>query len=161
MKQLTRPAEGQLRPTFEGRAAVRVTRRFSEPPERVFNAWLDPEVAGQWLFATALRPMTDVEIDPRVGGSFRLAERWDGEIIEHAGEYVEIVPNRRLVFILCRADRPRATTRVTVAITPLKTGCELDLTHEQMPFDDANYVEGRWTGILYGLGVALDARSDR
>jgi uncharacterized protein YndB with AHSA1/START domain len=142
-------------------AAIRITRRFSAPPERVFDAFLEPEVAGRWLFATALRPMTDVEIDARVGGSFRFAERRDDEIIEHRGEYVEIVPHRRLVFTLSMADRPRAITRVTVEITPRKTGCELALTHEKMPPDYANHTEGRWTGVLYGLGMTLDSRARR
>src|SRR5688572_32910930 len=51
-------------------ASIRVTRRLSAPAERVFDAWLEPEVAGRWLFATASRPMARVEVDARVGGSF-------------------------------------------------------------------------------------------
>jgi len=31
------------------------------------------------------------------------------------------------------------------------------LTHENIPRPHAAYVEGRWTGILYGLGVTLDS----
>lgn len=85
-------------------AAIRITRRFSAPPEHVFDAWLDPEVAGRWLFATASRPMTHVEIDARVEGSFCFAEQRDGETIEYTGEYVEIVPHRRLVFTLSMED---------------------------------------------------------
>jgi len=162
MKHLMRPRKnGRSRSIAEPPAAIRVTRRFSAPPERVFDAFLEPEVAGRWLFATALRPMTDVEIDARVGGSFRFAERRDGEPVEHTGEYVEIVPHRRLVFILSMADRPRAITRVTVEIAPRKTGCELTLTHEKMPPEYANHAEGRWTGILYGLGATLSSRTRR
>jgi len=56
-------------------AAIRVTRRFSASAERVFDAWLDPEVAGRWLFATALQPMTEVEIDARARGVFCFAAR--------------------------------------------------------------------------------------
>jgi hypothetical protein len=33
----------------------------------------------------------------------------------------------------------------------------LRLTHENVPRDHASYVEGRWTGMLYGLGVTLDS----
>ena len=139
-------------------AAIRVARRFRAPPERVFHAWLEPELAGRWLFATALEPMTDVEIDPRVGGSFRLAERRDNRRAEHAGRYVEIVPHRRLVFTLALADRPRVVTRVTAEISPLKNGCELALTHENVPPDRAGETEARWTGVLYGLGEMLGAR---
>ena len=33
----------------------------------------------------------------------------------------------------------------------------LDLKHENIPRLHADYFEGRWTGILYGLGVTLDS----
>jgi hypothetical protein len=48
-------------------------------------------------------------------------------------------------------------TRVTVEIFPLDKGCELTLTHEKVSQEHARQVEGRWTGILYGLGVTLDS----
>jgi uncharacterized protein YndB with AHSA1/START domain len=156
MKYLTSPGKnGQSRSAVQPPAAIRVTRRLSAPPERVFHAWLEPEVAGRWLFARALHPLTDVEIEARAGGSFRFADRRDGEIIEHAGEYVEIVPHRRLVFTLAMADRPRVVTRVAVEISPLKTGCQLAVTHENVPPDHADDTEARWTGILYGLAETL------
>ncbi len=136
-------------------AVIRVARRFSAPPDRVFHAWLEPGLAGRWLFATALEPITDVEIDPRTGGAFRFAERRDGGIVEHAGEYVEIVPHRRLVFTLAMADRPHVATRVTVEISPRRSGCELALTHENVPPDCAGETEARWTGVLYGLDETL------
>jgi uncharacterized protein YndB with AHSA1/START domain len=141
------------------RTAIRVTRRFSAPAQRVFNAWLEPEITRKWLFATALNPMTEVEIDARVGGTLRLAERRDGGIVEHRGEYVEILPPRRLVFNLVMADRPRVLTRVTVAITPMRTGCNLALSHEDVPLEHADRTEARWTGSLYGLGVT-DSSTD-
>jgi uncharacterized protein YndB with AHSA1/START domain len=135
---------------------IRVTRRFRAPPERVFDAWLDPEAAGQWLFATASRPMTRVEIDARAAGSYFFAVRRNGALVEHSGEYIEIVPHRRLVFTLCMPDHPHVTTQVMVEINALKTGCELVLTHANVPPDRAHHTEARWTGILYGLGVTLN-----
>jgi uncharacterized protein YndB with AHSA1/START domain len=138
--------------------AIHLTRRFRAPPRRVFDAWLDPGLAGRWLFATASRPMTDVEIDARVGGWFRLVDRRNGESTEHHGRYVEIVPHRRLVFTLQGGSRPREATRVIVEIIPRKRGCELRLRHENLPPDHAHDTEARWTGILYGLGETLASR---
>jgi uncharacterized protein YndB with AHSA1/START domain len=139
--------------------AIRLTRRFRASPQRVFDAWLDPGVAGQWLFATALRPMTKVAIDARVGGAFRLEDRRGGEIVAHDGRYIEIVPHRRLVFELLAGRHPRLPTRVVVEISPLKRGCELRLSHEHVPGDRAHDTEARWSGMLYGLGEMLAARA--
>jgi uncharacterized protein YndB with AHSA1/START domain len=141
-----------------GRAvAIRVRHRYTVPPERVFDAWLDPGIAGKWLFATASRPMTHVRIDARVPGSFHFAERRNGARVEHSGEYVEIVPPRRLGFTL---GLEGVITRVTVEIAPRKGGCELALTHADVPAERAEHTEARWSGILYGLGVMLEPDSE-
>jgi uncharacterized protein YndB with AHSA1/START domain len=137
--------------------AIRVTQRYGASPTHAFNAWLDPEVAGRWLFATASQPMAQVEIDGRVGGPFCFVERQAGETAKYTGQYVEIVPDHRLVFTLSMPPHPNIITRVTVAIAPLAKGCALEVTHENIPRACAGYVEGRWTGILYGLGVTLDS----
>ena len=137
------------------RTAIRVVRRFRASPERVFHAFLDPGIAGRWLFATASRPIVRAAIDARVAGSFCLAERWHDALVEHRGEYLEIVPHRRLAFTLS-AEGARVT-RVTVDIAPSKGGCRLKLAHDGVPAGDAHYSKARWTGILYGLAATLDA----
>ena len=134
--------------------ALRVTHRFEAPAERVFEAWLDPAMASTWLFATASQPMAHVEIDARVGGKFRLLERAGDAGTEYRGKYVEIVPHRRLVFTLSLRNS-RVVTRVVAEIVPIGTSCELRVTHENVPPDHAARVEGRWAGMLYGLGTRL------
>jgi uncharacterized protein YndB with AHSA1/START domain len=134
---------------------VRVTQRFGAPAARVFNAWIDPAQAGLWLFATASRPVTRLEIDARASGSFRFVERNGGTDIEHAGEYIEIDQPRRLIFTLRERGLSSGQTRVNVEIVPLKAGCEVTLVHEGVPPDQASRIEGRWAGMLYGLGTLL------
>ncbi len=141
----------------EPRVTIRVTHRYDASPTRAFGAWLDPQVAGRWLFATASQPMAGVEIDGRVDGAFCFAERRAGDTAKYVGRYVEIIPDRRLVFTLSMAPLPAVITRVAVSIAPVAKGCMLELTHENIPRPHADYVEGRWTGILYGLGVTLDS----
>jgi uncharacterized protein YndB with AHSA1/START domain len=137
---------------------VRVSRRLRKSPQRVFDAWLDPEIAGRWLFATASRPVSRVRIDGRVGGAFRFVESGNAERIEHTGIYFEIARPRRLGFTLAAANQQHALTRVVAEIVPRKTGCELVVRHEGVPEEHAARVESRWTGMLYGLCQALESR---
>lgn len=136
--------------------AVRVTQHYRASPARVFDAWLDPDTAARWLFASALRPAARVSIDARAGGSFCFVERRGGADIEHAGEYLEISRPRRLVFTL--SERANAHTRVSVEIVPVKSGAELTVVHESLPREQADHTEGRWSGMLYGLGILLKIR---
>lgn len=138
--------------------AIRVKKRYDAPSRCIFGAWLDPKLAGKWLFATASQPMAHVEIDGRVGGSFCFVERQADETVTYMGQYVQIVPDSRLAFTLSMQPHLDVVSRVTVAIAPLAKGCTLELTHENVPRVHASYVEGRWTGILYGLSVTLDSR---
>ena len=150
-------SDGRAPPVTATPGTIHVEARYHATQQRVFSAWLDPDVARTWLFATATQPIAHVEIDARIAGSFRFVERCGDGGVEHAGEYVEIVPHRRILFSLALADRPRVVTRVSVEIEKLAAGCKLALTHESVPRDLVNAAETRWTGILYGLGVTLES----
>ena len=140
--------------------SIRVSGRVKAPPERVFGAWLDPEVAGRWLFATAWHPIARVAIDARAGGLFHFVDQRDAGTVEYTGKYLEIVPPRRLVFTLVLKNSRQAATRVSVDFVPLATGCQLVLTHDDLPPDHASRAEARWTGMLYGLAETLDSHAD-
>jgi uncharacterized protein YndB with AHSA1/START domain len=83
---------------------VTVNRRFTVPPERVFDAWLDVKTVREWMAlpfaALGGRPVDvrRVEIDPRVGGRFTFSDmREHGEAV-HWGTYLEIDRPKRLMF---------------------------------------------------------------
>jgi uncharacterized protein YndB with AHSA1/START domain len=137
------------------RVDVRVTQRYGVAPERVFDAWIDPALAGQWLFATASQPAESVAIDARVGGAFRVAERIRGARMTHTGVYLEVDRPRRIVFKLPAPGNAGVARRVSVEFVALEKGCELSLVHEKLLPDEAHGVEGRWSGMLYGLGEKL------
>ena len=136
------------------KVTLRVRRRFTASAERVFDAWLDPAKVGTWLFATKTGQIVRVEIDARVGGSFVIVRR-EGIDIEHVGTYVEIERPRRLGFTFAVPHFSKETTRVSVDITPVGTGCELTLTHEGVLPDWASRTESGWKMILDGLDEAL------
>ncbi|WP_420124946.1 SRPBCC family protein [Longimicrobium sp.] len=136
---------------------VRVTRRFAASAERVFDAFLDPDKAGRFMFATAAGQMVRAETDPRVGGRYVFTDRRDGEDVEHFGEYLEIDRPRRLVFTFSVDRASTEADRVAIDIVPLQTGCELTLTHEMKPewAAYADRTEQGWTGMIDGLARVL------
>lgn len=138
---------------------VRVIRRFSASPERVFDAWLAPEMIGRWMFGPGLRDeeVLRLEVDPRVGGSFSFLVRRQGQEIDHVGKYREIDRPRRLVFTWGVAGASAEESRVIIDIVPLEIGCELTLTHEMHPkwADYASRTEAGWTKMLDALAATL------
>jgi len=140
--------------TVASERTLRVSRHFDFPPERVFDAWLDPGTAGKWLFATPAGQMTSVEIDARVGGGFRIVRR-DDDDVEHLGEYLEIDRPRRLVFSFKVPKYSAETTRVSIDIVPSGAGCELTLTHESVLPEWIDRTRQGWTMILEGLQRSL------
>jgi uncharacterized protein YndB with AHSA1/START domain len=137
--------------------AVAVVRRFDAPPGRVFDAWFDRATLGRWLFATKSGEVVRVDVDPRVGGSFVVVDRRDGEDVAHVGEYAEIDRPRRLAFDLRvekYADRPG---RVSVDVEPRGEGCTLTLTHhldaEMAEFEERT--KAGWGMVLDALAEAL------
>ena len=134
-----------------------VSRRYEVAAERVFDAWLDAQSAGRWLFATPTGQMVHVEIDGRAGGNYLIVDRRDGEDVEHFGQYLEIDRPHRLVFSFSADKHDRDGDRVSVKIKPIQTGCELTLTHE-MAAKWAGWEEQTtqgWNDILEGLARTL------
>jgi uncharacterized protein YndB with AHSA1/START domain len=130
-------------------AIARVTREFAASPERVFDAWLDPEKVKIWWRATAAaagrgatETIESVTIEPRVGGRFSILVRRDGKLLDHTGAYLEIDRPRRLAFTWSaldvnesgkRADDASQQSRVIIEIVPTPTGCDVTLSHEMHP----------------------------
>lgn len=140
-----------------------ITRTFDAAPERVFDAWLDPQMARLWLFTVPGGKIVVAENEPRVGGAFAFVDRRTDGDIRHVGEYLEIDRPRRLVFTFAVPQFSPSFDRVTVDIARLDRGCELTLIHEM---DAALYDEwgeasiGGWTTMLGALAAQLRRRPD-
>ena len=137
---------------------VRVARGFEASAERVFEAWLDPALAGRWLFATPDGVMQRIEIDARVGGRFAIVERRGDVEAYHGGVYVELERPRRLVFRFAVDEALTDATRVCVDVTPFDDeSCELTLTHEMAPEHAAHKdrTHQGWRNVLAGLARVL------
>jgi len=135
--------------------SARITRRFHYPPERVFDAWVDPNVAGRWLFTSPMSETHTTELDARVGGKWTIVDRRDGVDYTAIGEYLEIDRPRRLVFSFGMPQFSPESCTVTVEIVPVAGGCILTLTQEPVPENtEAGLVEG-WSLMFKGLAAIL------
>jgi uncharacterized protein YndB with AHSA1/START domain len=137
--------------TSETRAVVRVTHKFSLLPERVFDGWLNPDVARKWLFATPTGEMVRVDIDARVDGSFVIVDQREGEDIEHVGKYLEIDRPRRLAFTFAVPKYSKEESKVTIEIASKDGGCELSMLHEGILPEYAERSQSGWAALLKAL----------
>ena len=126
---------------------VLLARRIDALPERVFDAFLDPQKVATWMLASSPDDeIASVAIDPRVGGTFSFLVRRQGHEVDHIGGYVEIDRPRRL-----GASSPGIGTLVTLDFAPAGTGTELRLTHEGVPEDQARRTEDGWSKIIQAI----------
>jgi uncharacterized protein YndB with AHSA1/START domain len=99
---------------------ITITRVFDAPRERVWQEWTEPDRFADWFGGVESEvPVSSVEMDVRVGGTWRLtmfAEPGRREIHWY-GEYREVVEPERLAFTI--SDRPE-DVREEIVIVVLK-----------------------------------------
>lgn len=117
----------------EDGTTLRLERTFAASPERVFAAWTAPEVLRRWFAAGPDWTSTEVEVDLRVGGRYRLTMSGpDATGHTVVGEYLHVEPPRRLMYTWAW-DGPDApgdglTTVVDVLFRPAGRGTTVVLT---------------------------------
>ena len=91
------PSSGTAIVTLPTDEEILIVREFDAPRHLVYKAWTTPELIKRW-WGGCRGPVTDAEIDLRVGGTWRYVMRAHGEFeVAFHGEYREIVPNERIV----------------------------------------------------------------
>lgn len=140
-----------------------LTREFSAPIERVFEAWTNADMLAKW-FGPEGFSVTHAEIDLTVGGHYDIEIRsTEGHSIRHFGRYVEIFAPHKLVFtwILgdqdCKGSKGRcADTLVTVEFNSVGQSTQVTLTHECLPDQAAcDGHEFGWTSSFKSLAQFL------
>jgi uncharacterized protein YndB with AHSA1/START domain len=122
--------------------------------ERVFAAWLDPASLAQWMRPGATTGAS-VEVDPRVGGAFRIVMRHETGEHEHRGEYLAIEPPSLLAFTWISGATELQPTVVTVEFLERAEGTELILTHRRLPHATIDSHRSGWTDIVRKLEAWL------
>jgi uncharacterized protein YndB with AHSA1/START domain len=135
---------GALAPT----AALVVQKTIRATAARLFDAWTSPAQIKQWWGPESV-VCVDAEIDLRVGGRYRIANRMpDGRILWIAGVFELIEAPYKLVYTWALEPIARPCERVTVQFRP----------QENVP--SASMREGHalgWQGCLAGLAQFLQS----
>lgn len=124
------------------------------PPERVFDAWLDPVQMSRFMSPRPDMHVRDVRSDARVGGRFFVLMVGDKDY-PHEGSYRVIDRPKRLVFSW-EAPWSAPETEVEILFHPHGDGTEVVLTHVRFMSEESrdNHMQG-WTGILGKLAAVF------
>jgi uncharacterized protein YndB with AHSA1/START domain len=143
--------------------SLTLTREYAAPPEKVWRAWTEPQALKQWWTDSPGGKVSVAELDVRVGGRFRIVFGGPkGTDHEVAGTYLEVLPNRKLVFTWSwPRTTPERESQVTIVFRAVEGGpsgmsTELDFRHEQL-FDEKvrdDHKRG-WSGTLDKLAEYL------
>jgi uncharacterized protein YndB with AHSA1/START domain len=113
---------------------IRLHRVFKTTPERLYKAFIDPAAMCKWLPPHGFTGKVD-KMDARVGGSYHMSftNFTTGSSHSFGGEYLELVPGKRIV----HTDRFDAglegTMKVTIEIKKVMVGTEVHITQEGVP----------------------------
>jgi len=130
---------------------LRIVRRFNAAPERVFDAWLDPKLAGRWLFTTPESESHTIELDVRVGGRWKVVDRRDGVDYTAIGEYRLIDRPRRLVFTFGMPQFSPEFAEVTVEFAPDAGGCLMTLSQDRVAAEAIGPLTAGWNAMFDAL----------
>jgi len=101
---------------------IRIIRDFDAPREKVFRAWIEPELVAQWLGPKSTTMRID-QWDARTGGNYRYAALQDGEeIAAFYGSFHDVRPNERLVQTFTWEGMPDGVSLDTMTFEDLGDG---------------------------------------
>lgn len=140
-------------------ATLVVRRRINATPAKLFAAWTQPELLVRWWGPQDVA-CPAAEIDLRVGGSYRIANRFpDGTVVWIAGVFEVIEPPHRLAYTWKLESRNGPVERVTVCFEAHGAATEVIVTHERISDEAARTShENGWTGCLDGLARYAEQR---
>jgi uncharacterized protein YndB with AHSA1/START domain len=132
-------------------STIRLHRVFKTTPERLYKAFINPEAMVKWLPPNGFTAKVD-KCDARVGGSYHMSftNFTTGSSHSFGGEYLELVPGKKIV----HTDKFDAglvgTLTVTIELKKVLVGTEINITQEGVP--DAIPAEA----CYLGWGESLD-----
>ncbi|RKE36768.1 uncharacterized protein YndB with AHSA1/START domain [Paraburkholderia sp. BL23I1N1] len=132
--------------------SLTLQRRLDVTPAKVFRAWTEAAQLMKWMHP-ADAEVTRAELNARVDGRYLIRYlKADGRELEVSGQYLEVVPDAKLVFTWAWRSSPEQESLVTVLLRPDGNGTLLTLTHEQFVDEETrDHHQSGWSGVLDSL----------
>jgi uncharacterized protein YndB with AHSA1/START domain len=122
---------------------IRMRRRLSAPPQRVFRAWSDPVELARWL---------PEQVDGGLAVDSRTTLVWPDQRVWW--DVVEAVPDRTFVFRWPSLPDERVITTVHVVVSPIGYGSRVDLEDGPFPIAEPGGLDA-WARAIEGWAEAL------
>jgi len=156
------PVRGDELMTFNPKLDLKFERVLDVPPAAVWDAWTKPELLMQW-FCPKPWKVTEAVIDLRPGGKFyTLMQGPEGQQMPNTGCYLEVVPQKRLVWTsaLQTDFRPNLADPMgfpfTAAINMEPQGAGTKYAAIVHHANEADQAKHAAMGFEQGWGAALD-----
>ena len=99
--------------------SMEISKTIAAPREKLFNAWLDPEMLMKFMTPGPNMTVPQASADPVVGGRFDVVMRAGDRDLPHSGTYRVIDPHNRIAFatlvvFIVRQEFSRLTDVFTV-----------------------------------------------
>jgi uncharacterized protein YndB with AHSA1/START domain len=130
-----------------------IDRDFATPPSAVFAAWTTAEHFARWFGGTDVQILADrLDYEPAVGRAWSATMVLpDGNTIDWTGEFLEVVPDRRLVFTM--TDQPDKPSRLAITV---ELSATVSGTHMHMTQEAPNFTEEQRKATIAGWQTFLD-----
>jgi len=136
----------------EGLPLVEIIREFDAPPEKVYRAHVDPDLAMAWMGPRDIESRVE-HWDDRTGGSWRYVSSRGDEEFGFYGCFHELRPSERIVQTFTYEGFPDGVALEVITVEPLEGGrtrLRAVSIVETVEGRDAFVASGMETGVVQG-----------
>ena len=136
-----------------------LNRLLDATPEKLFRLWTDGSTYGEW-FCPKPWTVSHAEMEVRAGGKSNVTMKGpNGEVVQNPGQWLEVIPNRKLVFSdafvgdwVAKDGAPFMVATVTFTPEGDKTRYIATVSH----WSEADRQQHENMGFAQGWGVVAD-----
>lgn len=138
---------------------LKLSRVIQAPIEKVFNAWLNPQMLAKFMIPAAGMPSPIVSLDAQPGGEFSILMQVGDQQLPHGGKYLTIDPVSCIVFTW-ESGHSIDGSQVTLNFSVAGEATLVELTQVKFYDEEARSAhQSGWSSILEHLQQVLNTTS--